>query len=64
METIVSYSFAIGILGRFRKSHEPDATAAEDSNNTAPKGRPSGIALFTLRVVLAKVPLESMAVTL
>jgi hypothetical protein len=57
------YGVRVAIVGRFRK-YQPAATANMASSIMAPKGKASGMALFTLSVATARAPPESITVTL
>jgi hypothetical protein len=52
------------IVGRFRKNHEPAATANIASSIIVPTGNTSGMAVFTVSVATARAPPESITVTL
>ena len=58
------YGLIVVMVGRFRIHHEPAATANMASRIMVPKGKVSGMALFTLSVATARAPPVSMAVTL
>lgn len=53
-----------GILGGFRKWRELTNTANDDSRTMTPIVKPSGIAMSTLKLLVASFPLASIAVTL
>ena len=54
----------MGTVGRFRKNHEPVATANIVSSIMVPKGIASGMVLSTVRTAVAMFPDVSIAVTL
>ena len=58
------YRVVAANVGRFRRSHEPAATANIVSNIVVPKGNASGIVLSTVIVATALAPPVSIAVTL